>query len=267
MNLSINTPQEAIQHYESILEFLKDRPAMSRKTVLSALVVLCDKVDGAEQTVKSFRDLMLSDIQKVNDEYDEQKMNDKQLNAMMSMDEIMTRYNTLKNEVTPLFKLASLDKDQFQQVQLYVLLSCLLLIPPRRSLDYTEFKIRNPDEHSNYMVMEKKKPFFRFHVYKTASKYGTQTIAIPPTLAKIIRDWTHLNTHDYLLVNHHGNKHTSSSIVPLLHGFFGKSISTSMLRHIFLSELHKDTPSLKLMKNIASDMGHSVGVSLTYVKK
>ena len=57
--------------------------------------------------------------------------------------------------------------NEVQQIQNYVLLSLLsgVFIPPRRSLDYCEFKIRNINKmNDNYMDANK----LVFDIYKTA---------------------------------------------------------------------------------------------------
>ena len=61
-----------------------------------------------------------------------------------------------------------------------------VFIPPRRLIDYTEFKMReiNPDT-DNYM----NKNTFIFNKYKTAKVYGKQTIDIPVQLRNILNKW------------------------------------------------------------------------------
>jgi hypothetical protein len=53
----------------------------------------------------------------------------------------------------------------------------------------------------------------------------------------------------------------------LINAIFDGKISTSMLRHIFISDKLKDVPALKELKQMAQDMGHTVSEQLTYIKK
>jgi hypothetical protein len=48
--------------------------------------------------------------------------------------------------------------------------------------------------------------------------------------------------------------------------FDGLKISTSMLRHIYLTDKLKDVPKLVELEQLASDMGHSLKEQLEYVK-
>jgi integrase len=267
LNTKFDSPKDVCKNHKQILDHLKDVNPKLRKTRLSALVVFCDKEN--KEVADKFRDLMLDDGKKADDEMKEQKMNDKQKESMIPYNEVMDMYYKLEKEVSPLLKMDKLDKNQFHRVQMYVLLSCLLLIPPRRSLDYTEFKIKNVDkEKDNYMTVIKRKPYFVFNVYKTAKKYKQQQVEIPNKLKLIIDKWTKLNPSDYLLVNTRmTDKINPTQLTNLLYGFFNKPISTSILRHIYLSHVYKDVPEIKKMEERATAMGHSMDQALEYVKK
>lgn len=267
MNIDLSNPKNVCKNYKEIMNHLKDVSPKLRKTRLSSLIVFCKGED--ENVINKFRDLMMSDGEKTDKEYTEQKMTDKQKDNMIPYDEVLSMYNKLEKEVSPLMKLDKLEKAQFQRVQLYVLLSCLLLISPRRSLDYTEFKIRNIDkEKDNYMTLIKRKPYFVFNIYKTAKKYKTQQVDIPKKLKSIIDRWTVLNPSDYLLLNTRMNdKINPTQLSNMLHNFFGKPISTTMLRHIYLTNIYKDMPALTEIQERAQDMGHDAMTALKYVKK
>jgi len=268
MKIDFNTPADVIKHASAIIKHLEAVAPKVRKTRLACLIVFIDKDKHADKAVDEFRKLMLSDVETYKKEVDEQTLSDRQKEGMMTMSDIMQKYQTLESECLPLMKQTELSKQQMYRVQLYVLLSCLLLIPPRRSLDFTEFKINNPTASDNYMKTEKRVPYFVFNTYKTAKKYGQQKEEIPKKLFNIINAWRKLNTHDYLLMNtRQTNKMTPSQLTVCLHSFFGKPLSTSLLRHIYLSEKYANVPSLKDMKETASKMGHSVSQALEYVKK
>ena len=58
-----------------------------------------------------------------------------------------------------------------------------------------------------------------------------------------------------------------TQVTQMLHGFFGKPVSTSLLRHIYLTGKYGNIPALKEMEKTAEAMGHSLQESLQYVKK
>lgn len=270
MKQDFSEPQFILKHHKEILEHLENTPPKLRKTRLASLVVFLSKEEKAEDVLKKFRELMADDRKVAEDESKEQKLTDRQKQGWVDWDFVLQKYEELKKEVTPLLKQSSLDKKQFNRVQIFVLLSCLILIPPRRSLDWTSFKIRNVDkEKDNHLELIKKKPYFIFNTYKTVSKYGQQKELIPNNLHQIIKSWIKLNPNDYLLMNYNQSKSISpTQLTHLLHGFFDKPISTSLLRHIYLTHKYGNLPAIKEMEATASSMGHSLNEALTtYVKK
>jgi hypothetical protein len=218
---------------------------------------------------------MTTDAKVVDDKEINQELTEKQKKNLISQEDVMKIYNQLKAEATPLLKLQHLSKNQFNLLQSYVLLSLYVLIAPRRSLDYTMFKIRNfdtsPQSSDNYMFnfnRSKKKPSsFVFNSYKNANRMGRQIIEIPKSLEKIINEWSKYNKSDYLLVNNNGNPISPSKIAYWLNQIFGKSISSSMLRHIFLSDKFGGV-DLKELESTAEAMGQSnIKRTLKYVQK
>ena len=270
LEVSLSTPEEVIKHSKEIVAHLKEIPPKLRKTRLACLIVFIEKSDSkqTEAVIKEFRECMMNDIKEYKTEVDKQELSERQKEGMMTLAEIMKKYSELEKAVAPLMKKDKLTSKEFCHCQMYVLLSCLLLIPPRRSLDYTEFKLRNFTDECNHMLVEKRIPYFIFNTYKTAKKYGQQKEKIPNKLATIIKTWTNLNPSEYLLLNtKQTGKISPTQMTNLLHSFFERPLSTSLLRHIYLSEKYKDIPALKEMKDTASAMGHSLNQALEYVKK
>ena len=70
----------------------------------------------------------------------------------------------------------------------------------------------------------------------------------------------------YLLFDGKGNHITPSQITHRLNNIFGKPISTSLLRHIYLTSKFSNV-NLKDLKDTANAMGNSPMVALEYVKK
>lgn len=269
LGMPLETPDDVIEHHKKIIEHLANVAGNVRKTRLSALIVFIEKAKQAEKVVEAFRKQMLDDCKDYEQQISKQEMTERQKEGYIPLSEVMGKFHALEKEVAPIMKKDTLDKKEFARVQLYVLLSCLLLIEPRRSLDYTQFKLKGADEtKDNYMKTEKRKPYFVFNQYKTAKKYGMQKLEIPSKLHKIIKRWAVLNPHEWLLMNtQQSNKISQTQLTHLLYGFFEKPISTSMLRHIYLTDKYKGVPALAEMEKTAENMGHELSMALKYVKK
>jgi hypothetical protein len=140
----------------------------------------------------------------------------------------------------------------------------LFLKVPRRSQDYTELKTRNYDtKKDNYYKASK----FYFNVYKTAKTYGLQILDVPKELDILLKKWIKINTNDYMLYSTNGKKLSSPQVTRILNKVFDKNVSSSMLRHIYLTNKYKDIPALSKMEQLSEDMGHSVKQAMEYIKR
>ena len=273
MNIDLSTPDKVIEHTDDIVEHFKDLEPKLRKTRLSALIVFLDNpkeiTEDALKTMDVFRKQMMKDGAEYSRELRLQEKTPKQEDGWMDWNDIISNYKNLEKEVSYFKTQTSLTKQQFTRVQMFVLLSCLLLIPPRRSTDYVMFKIRNEDiNKDNFMETKGRKSYFVFNTYKTAKKYGKETIEIPTALKNIINRWKLINKNDYLLVNSNMDKKINATqLNSMLYDYFNKPLSTSLIRHIFLSEKYKNVPALQEMQKTADEMGHSLTQALEYVKK
>ena len=270
MGIKIETPEDVIKNDKAILAHIENLSAGIIKTRLSALIVFVEKAENAKETLERFGEVMAKKMKQANEEADEQKMTDKQKKAMIPWKDVLKKYHTLAKEVEPLLEQDDLSKEQFARFQLFVLLSCMVLVEPRRSMDWTEFKLRNVDEENdNFLRVVKRKPYLVFNKYKTAKKTGQQIIACPPKLYKILKgEWFLKNKHDWLLMNvGQTNKINSTQFTKLLYDFFGSNVSTNILRHSYLNKKYENVPAIKEMKKTATNMAHSVKQALQYCVK
>ena len=82
-----------------------------------------------------------------------------------------------------------------------------------------------------------------------------------------------INPTEYLLFDNRFNQLTSSKITKILNRIFGQNVSSSMLRHIFITNEYNSTSTKSVedtmldMKDLAEDMGHSVAMQKQYYKK
>lgn len=250
---------------EKVIKILKDTDANKRKTILSAIIVFIEK-DASKQTIKKYRDIMIEDVETYKKEQETQEKTDKQKENWMSYDEVLKVYNELKNDTKHLFKKTNkLTNEEFQQIQNFVILSCMILIPPRRLLDWTEMKVKNINESTDNYIKDNK--IFVFNKYKTSKFYGSQEVEIPIKLRNILKKWLKINTNDFLFIDRHNRKLYPTTLNQRLNRIFDRNLGVSMLRHIYISDnVLKDIPKLDNLKKIAKDMGHSTGEQILYKK-
>lgn len=269
VGFKLETPDDVIENVDKIIKYYGDIPYNTRKTHISALISFID--DGSDKSktaLDKLRAIMMSDIDEYNQYIESQKKSMTQNENWIDWSTVISRYKAFEKEITPLWKIdvKDLSKYNYNKLKMFVLLSCYVLIPPRRALDYTSFKIRNIDKaNDNYMNGKK----FIFNQYKTAKTYGKNEVPIDGKLYSIIKKWTQINPSDYLITGNNDKYKpiTAPQLTNMLNTFFDKRISVNLLRHSFLTNLYKDIPAIKDMKETAASMGHSMDQALEYVKK
>lgn len=251
-----------INNYNStskIIESLKDKDPQQRKTILSALYVLTN--------LNPYRTLMMKDIDIYNKEVNKQEKNEKQVKSWIDTKDIKDKYDLLKTEANYIYKRKNLSSFDLQNIQNFIIVSLLggILIPPRRSKDYVDFKIKNIDTtKDNYYNKGK----FYFNSYKTADTYGQQVIELPKELNSIIRKWIKHNPTDYLLFDKNDNKLTSIKLNQRLNKLFKKGVGVNQLRHTYLTDKYNNL--IQIQDDLKQDtkmMGTSILQEKVYIKK
>jgi len=247
--LSIKNFENAIE----ILKYLEDMPSNKRKTILSALVVLTND--------STYRREMMSDIQEYNKTIAKQEKSKTQKENWLETDVLDTKLQQLKRNADLLYKKKNISPDNLQEIQNYIILLLFSgeYIAPRRSKDYTDFRISDIDKaKDNYLEGN----HLVFNSYKTAKTYGTQKVKIPIKLKNILRKWFKINPTEYLLFDKNLQPLTSVKLNQRLNKMFdGKKISVNALRHTYLTDKYGDIGS------DLEDMGSSINMATTYIKK
>jgi len=246
---------ENFSECEKVLEQMKDLEPSKRKSILSALVVITDK--------KPYRDAMLEDITKYNTLMDTHEKSDKEKESWLNEDDISSVLNKLKEEATFLYKKKTLNMNDLQQIQNYIII-CLLggvYVPPRRSTDYCLMKIRNySKEEDNYF----EKNQLVFNKYKTAKTYKQQTLTVPPELKSILNKWIKVNPTDFLLFDNNNAPLTNVKMTQRLNKIFGKKSSVNSLRHSYLTT--KFGSQIEIQKEM-NDTAKSMGTSSSTIQQ
>ena len=257
-NMNYESVEDLDKNPKKVIEFLKEKyqNINALKTRLSALFVVTEN--------KEYHTDMMENITKYNEEVNTQTKNNKQKDNWLSTEEIQKIYDDLETNVKPLFKKKDLTTKELLHIQDFVILSLFTLIPPRRAMDYIEFKINNINTNSDNYI---KGNSLVFNTFKTSKQKGQQTIKIPKQLKSILTKYIKLITDksDYLIFNNKFQQLSTPNFTLRLNKIFGnKKVSVNMIRHIYLSEKHAD--NLKDMKQDFADMGSSLKQSAVYIK-
>lgn len=249
---------------KDILKYLDTLTPTRRKAMLSALIAIVSHKTYS----KIYKDKMIDVSKECRDEDEKQEKSQKQEENWESWDSVLKLYHELEEEALPLFKKDKLTSPNLKTLQHYIILSCYVLIPPRRIADFIYFKIKDIDQKQDNWFDEKTNELV-FNNYKTAKNYGTQRVECPESLQAVFRKWFPVASRysEYLLFNSYGNHLTQPQLTKMLNTIFDKNISASMLRHIYVSDVTlKNMPKLSELEKVAHDMGHSTAEQMLYKK-
>lgn len=244
---------------KKVIKYLKDVPPNKRKTILSSLVVITDN--------KEYRELMLDDIKDYNKAEAKQEKTQEQADNWIEKDDIEKIYKMLDKNAKLLYKKETISPSDFQDIQNFIIMSLFggFYIPPRRSKDYVNFKIKNIDKKTDNYI---EKNELVFNSYKTAKTYGEQRVEIPKELKTILNKWIKVNPTEYLLFDISFNKLSNVKLNQRLNKLFGKKVGVNMMRKSYLSGKYGDLIDKKneLTKDF-KDMGSSTLQENIYIKK
>jgi hypothetical protein len=263
---NINDIIAKISHY---------KPTTQRNNIITICSVLKHFPD-LEPLYKQYYDILLKCNEALKNHTDK---TEQQLENWISQDEVMKIYTELTNKTSTLFKKKSLDKKEYDLLLDWIILSLYVLVPPRRILDYLLMVILPKSKkfvmNNNYNYIDLKNKKFIFNNYKTSGTYNQVVIDIPDVLFNVIITYLKFypNKNDlgkepvFLLSNYYGeNLSQPNMITKILNKIFGKKISVSMLRNIYLSSKYSN--KINELENDVAMMGTSSNTALNnYIKK
>jgi hypothetical protein len=270
-----------LKNVDTVLDLLKAYKDNTKRSILISIVSILGCCPDDKKIVKlkqKYYDLML----KKNDEIKEKttdEATEEQKENWISWDDVKKRFDELKKEVEESTNnTVVLSKPAFETLLYYMILALYIHNQPRRNKDYQYMNVvfKSNDKlpkDKNYLSYSDNK--LVFNVYKTSKKYGQKVEDINEELKKCIdlylkfhpkiKGKVKKNTDTPFLVGYDGNPLSQvNSMTKIFNKIFNKKISSSALRHIFLSDKYGDV--VKEMKEDADKMGHSVQQQKEYIK-
>lgn len=270
---------------ENVMDKLSDLHYLSQRNMLNSIIVLLSALNHD----KRYDDLMEEYGKKrdeLNDKYsDEQKsgiISDKQSKNFATIEEVFEMINQMSDDLKSIKKKNKDDitKKEKQLLQAFTLFNIYARMPFRNdvagmeAINQAAYKKLSDSEkkENNYLVVPSKgNLYFVLNKYKTSKKYEELDLPIEDkTLRKILRYYLKINGMGILFKTSTGKPLTrielSKTLIKYSQKYMNKSISTTLLRKIYLSSKYGD-----MKKELEKDnkvMGHSKEVALnTYVKE
>lgn len=211
-------------------------------------------------------------------------ISDKQKANFVPLSDVQKMISDMDNEIKSkgLKKKDSLSPKEKTLIQVFILFNIYTRLPMRNDVSGMTIttkrlynKLSEDDKkESNYLVVEKNKMMFVINAFKTSAKYKELDIDIPKDLEKLLRFYIRVNklsNGDVLFTSTTGKPLSRNALSQLFiktskKYMDGKSISTTMLRKIVLSDKFADVK--KEQEEMAEVTGHSVAtMNKVYVKQ
>ena len=270
---------------KDVMDKLSNLHYLSQRNILNAVIVLLmalnddKKYDELLEEYGKLRDDLNN---KYNDEQKSGVISDKQSKNFATTEEVFNMINEMADELKPLKKKSNdnITKKEKQLLQAYVLFNIYARMPFRNdvagmmSINQAAYKKLSDEEkkENNYLVVPSKgNLYFVLNKYKTSKKYEELDLKIEDKdLRKILRYYLKVNGMGVLFKTSTDKPLTRIELSKVLlkysKKYMNKSISTTLLRKIYLSSKYGD-----MKEELEKDnkvMGHSKQVALdTYVKK
>jgi len=254
---------------KQILNMIKDyKPTTQR----SYIIAICTVLKNSKQ--QNLYDMYFEILSNFNNQLKVRTdKSDSQKENWLSNDNIDKISDDLKSKVVKKVR----NKEDYMNLLNYMVLSLYTMHAPRRNIDYSLMKISNnmSDDKFNYLDIDKQQ--FIFNNYKTNGTYNSVVIKIEDELMKVISLYLSNHPEKSKLKNKTYNIHflktfynediiKSQDMTRILNTVFGKSIGSSMLRNMYLSNKYSNI--IENLKKDTTDMGTSVDVALNnYIKK
>tara|TARA_R110000737_G_scaffold24605_1_gene43323 strand:- start:1742 stop:2605 length:864 start_codon:yes stop_codon:yes gene_type:complete len=216
--------------------------------------------------------------------YEEQNalgtISDKQKDSFVDISEVNKMIDQMASEIKDkgIKKKEDLTPKDLALLQVYIIFNIYLRYPLRNDISGMETINKRAynklsetaKKEKNYLVVNKNAMFMVLNKFKTSSKYEEIKIDISKDLEKLLRLWIRIHGMGVLFTSSTGKPLSRNALSQLLiktsKKYMDKSISTTMLRKIYLSSKYSEVKDE--MAKDAEIMGHSTAMQgKVYIKK
>tara|TARA_R110000787_G_scaffold13338_10_gene41982 strand:- start:1119 stop:2078 length:960 start_codon:yes stop_codon:yes gene_type:complete len=268
---------------KKVLDKLSNLSDNTIRNYLNAVLIYLMAVNSKgdlDDEVKVYTELRDDLNKKYEDNQASGNISEKQKANFVDINEIYKMIETMGKEIKDkkIKKKEDLTAKDKTLLMVYIIFNIYVRLPMRNDIagmeaiskrQYNKLSETEKKE-KNFLVVEKNKMTMILNKYKTSKKYEENKIDIPKDLEKLLRLYIRINGMGVLFTTSTGNPLSRNALSQLLikttKKYMDKSISTTMLRKIYLSSKYSDVKDE--MAKDAKVMGHSVDTQQKiYVKK
>tara|TARA_R110001592_G_scaffold256307_1_gene520037 strand:+ start:1293 stop:2255 length:963 start_codon:yes stop_codon:yes gene_type:complete len=237
-----------------VFDFIKDLPITTQKNKLNAIVVVLKATDGDKKTIDKYSQKVEELSSKYNAQQKKQEKSEKQESNWLEISDIKEMTNKMFEEVKEekLNTKSKLTNKEYSQLQNYILIRFYLKFPFRN--DFASMKVikskKDDNKKDNFILVRPESAYILLNDYKTVKNYGPKSYKLQPDLLKLTKLLLKHNDSGFLFTKYNRIEALNSNdLTKLLNRIFikntGKKISSSMLRHIQISEDREGQETIK----------------------
>ena len=268
-----------LKKVDNVKDKLKNLHYTSQRNYYNSIIILLMALNHE----KKF-DKLLSEYNTLRDDLNKQyedenakgTISEKQKANFVELNEIKKMISQMETDLKG-WKKRDLKQSEKMLLVVYMIYQIHIRLPLRNDLSgcmairKSEYnKLSDKDkEDNNYLVVNKSDMFFVLNKFKTSKKYEELKFNVPKDLEKLLRAYIRKTGMGVLFKSStdkpYSRNHISQLLLKASKKYLNKSISTTMLRKIVLSDKFSDTK--KEMENMAKITGHSTDtMSKIYIK-
>jgi len=267
-----------LKDIDKVMDKLDNKHFTTIRNYLNSIIILLlalNSDDKYNKLLKEYQDKR----DELNAQYQDQgsKISDKQAPNFVPLKEVVDMINKMGQDLKG-FKKKELTAKDKMLLQVYLIYQIHIRLPMRNDLAGMEAitkreynKLSEADKKAkNWLIVEKGKAFMSLNKFKTSKKYEELRFDVPKDLEKLIRSYLKINGMGVMFKSSTGKALSRNQLSQILikysKKYIGKSIGTTMLRKIVLSDKFGELK--KEQEKMAQITGHSVAtMNNVYIKE
>jgi len=265
---------EWLKDYKKVFKVIQMSPSLNtQNTKLFAVKYALEMADAPLSYSANYTKYIGEIKEKLDAKYADNKKSQKEEANWLKVDDLVDILEDLKTKLPRHIN----SMTDYKNVIKYLLLKIHLQTPLRNDLadakiylDPTKDEMKEIDanDENNYILvdsMENKATFIN-NQFKTKKQFGQNKINWTSDLAKDFNEYAgeiiaYTDDHDFLVNNEREkmNRNTYTKFMKTIFAPYGKDISTTMIRHIIVSDVYdlkEEEENQK--KELAKNMGHTI---------
>jgi hypothetical protein len=265
-----------LEKFALVNKLLDGKAKTTRRNYYNSIIMMLKGSGADESIIKKYQEVRDMLNEHIEEKYKKNIKSKKEEDNWFEWDDLKDLVRKLGVQVRNIRKQENLTMRDKLKIQDWILVSLYTTFPLRNDfkdmkiIKYKIFKKLPEDEQlsKNWLIIHGQNMKFVINDYKTRKTYGTKVLEIPTDLKRKINVWLKYNPTEWFLINNKKQPLSSNGITRYLSAifrkFWDKNISTTMIRHVYLSDKYGDVKDE--MKQDADMMGHSVNTQDKYVK-